>query len=248
MNWMKAAAISAAAALGPLPLQAQTPLDPHRPPDAAIVEYRGTAGAIEAYYGRPSEVRAAVIYFHGLVVEQAGREAAAQKGYDVRAFVEGLEQAGFAALAPLRDRDQKNSPREILEASLDYLVRHAGELPVGLIGFSKGAALALTASAGSPRIDALVLLSPGIEDVKEAALPGCPVFLSAGTADQAGLRRNAALLAERLRAAGIEVVFRDDYPGDHQWFWRPRPEYWADVIAFLHARLAAQCRGVLCSK
>lgn len=136
--------------------------------------------------GVPEGVSAApgVVYSHGTFVRRMGYEAAKAKGYDVAAYVEALNKAGFVALAPVRSEgrlpDPGNArrgevgkePRPSLqagieqgiaavEAAVEFLRGHPTATgKVGAIGFSEGGLATLWSLVQGLEVDAAVLMSP----------------------------------------------------------------------------------------
>jgi len=121
---------------------------------------------------------------------------------------------------------------------------------IGLLGFSEGGNVSLWAASETP-FRAVVLLAPAaispspryrlVLAANEATLGRiqAPLFLAVAANDLPPVRdvvieRIAPLLA-RLNP---DLVFRSDYPGGHDLFWRPRDAFWPDVAAFLRTRLA----------
>jgi dienelactone hydrolase len=180
----------------------------------------------------------AVIYVHGAIVEHGYLEAA-RKGYDISGFVRALSQAGFASIAPLRTTSSEEDAVMSIKAALDFLSQHprVDDKRISLLGFSKGARHVqdfLRSQVKEEHLSSVVLMSPAVSEVNLSKFMG-PAFVSAGLEDPEGIRK----AVERLCQQQLPAVECRLYPGDHQWFWQVRPEYWNDVIQFLTKKHAS---------
>lgn len=145
-----------------------------------------TGGAVKALLGVPDGAAKApgVVYSHGTFVRRMGYDAAKAKGYDVAAYVEALNAAGFVALAPIRDEGVMPDPYKArrgdvmresrsglqagiaqgiaaVQAAAAYLRAHATTTgKVGVIGFSEGGLATLWSLVNGLKADAAVLMSP----------------------------------------------------------------------------------------
>ncbi len=188
-----------------------------------------------------------VMYHHGIMVEHAGDERAAERGYDVAEFAAAFCDAGFVALAPIRPAGSVGEDG-IVEAGLDYLRAQPVVDPARLflVGFSRGGLFALDGAIRHPgAVAGLVLMSPapGTGAFSWDALATndhlqrltMPVLVTLGAEEEnPEIVRNVTQLVDELRALGAPVTARLDYPGDHRWFHQVRAAYWEDLVAFLH--------------
>jgi dienelactone hydrolase len=211
-------------------------------------------GGIDALFRHPapSELRGAVIYNHGAIVESLGYEATAAEGYDVDDFVAAIADAGYAALAPMRGSAYQLGDG-VVGAAVDYL-RSRDDVDgdrIFLIGFSKGGLVTFYHAAPLDNLAGVVLMSPAIgtgswssESDMDSYLNGLGIDLEAidarvmftlGDADPSSIRTNVRdYLVPRLASLDVDVDLPDDYPGDHRSFWVVRDEHWPDVVAFLN--------------
>ncbi len=204
----------------------------------------------------------AVIYSHGTRVRKSGYQGARDAGYDVAAFVDALAKANFVSLAPIRDHDADARYQQavdggmaITRAAVAYLKSRPEVRTdrLGLVGFSEGGLVTLWTAMGRDDLAAVVLMSPatmrdaGPMQLREAAKRdrlaslAAPVMVTLGRDDNASIKK---LLKRRLlpnlEAAGRLEESRTDYPGNHQWFWKPRDAYFPDIVAFLERTLDAR--------
>lgn len=122
---------------------------------------------------------------------------------------------------------------------------------IGVLGFSEGGNIALWALIGGMEFKAAVLLAPAAipqspryrirEALNEEALGriAAPIYLAVATDDIPAVR-NAARnqLIPILSKLNRGFAYRDDYPGQHNSFWKVRSDFWTDVSAFLRAHLS----------
>jgi len=121
-----------------------------------------------------------------------------------------------------------------------------GDGPVGLLGWSMGASMALWLAARVPDAVAATAVYYGGQDIDMA--DATSAFLGHYAeqdpyVDEDGL----VLLESELHLDGLDVEFHR-YPGTRHWFAEPdRPEHdpeaaataWARTLAFLHTHLPA---------
>lgn len=232
-----------------------------------------TGGTVKALLGVPDGVTSApgVVYSHGTAVRRWGYSGAKSRGYDVADYVEALNQAGYVALAPIRDQGvlSNPSPGEVmrestssvqaginqgiasLQAAVDFLKAHpTANGKVGTVGFSEGGLVSVWTAMEGLDVQAIVLMSPATYkqarrlSLKNAVGSGglggikAPVMVTLGRNDNPpilGLVKRKLIPA--LKEAGVAVATKLDYPGDHSWFWKVRPEHFSDVQAFLDKQL-----------
>lgn len=119
-----------------------------------------------------------------------------------------------------------------------------------LMGYSEGGNVSLWSAIETPGYRAVVLLSPAAmptsrnyrlraaADEDRLQRIAAPVFLAVAQNDFEGIRVvSREALIPNLKKANPAFRFRADYPGEHNWFFRVRPEFWNDVSAFLRQHL-----------
>ena len=232
-----------------------------RAADATWVSFRDGAESIRALIALPSgpEPHAAVIYNHGRIVRVQGHEAASNQGYDTEGYVEALADAGYIAIAPIRDhlatadvRSAVAGGSETLLATIDYLKRRpdVDATRIGAVGFSEGGLVTLWSAISGADLTAMVLMSPAAMEaagdrnleaaVQEDALQSLamPVMLTVGAQDFPSIRTlTESKLIPGMQRLGKRFSHKTDYPGDHRWFWLVRPDHFEDVRAFLAEHL-----------
>ncbi|MBT5357982.1 MAG: hypothetical protein HOL07_06495 [Rhodospirillaceae bacterium] len=139
---------------------------------------------VSALYAEPKQAgrRPAVIYNHGTGVRQFGYDGAAAKGYDVKDYVRAIADAGYVALAPIREFNSDTARFERgqtvgSEAAWDGVVEggirtvHAARAyltasprvaadKIAVIGFSEGGNVTLWSLLENANYAAAVLMSP----------------------------------------------------------------------------------------
>lgn len=130
--------------------------------------------------------------------------------------------------------------------------RYLGEYPrvdssaLVIMGYSEGGNVSLWSAIQSPGYRAVVLLSPAAMPtarqyrLRAAARPdllqriAAPVFLAVAADDFRGIQEvSREALIPNLQQVNSAFRFRVDYPGEHNWFMKVRPELWNDVTSFL---------------
>lgn len=227
---------------------------------------------LDALLGVPDDAQQhpAVIYSHGTFVRRMTYEGARQDGYDIRDYVDALVEAGYIALAPVRDIHRlpgyaSVGPGEVMDqtqqqwieaidqgiasivAGVSFLSNHERSTgKTGLVGFSEGGLATLWSIVDGTHADAVVLMSPAtIRDAGPRSLKAVkksgrvstinsPLFITVGEDDNRSIKKFVAKgLLKTLRENGQTFESRTDYPGDHKWFYKVRPEHWTDVRTFL---------------
>ena len=211
-----------------------------------VFEEPATGQVIRALYAHPSPGKKlpVVIYQHDETIEKIDYAGGKEQGYDVADFVRGLSDHQFVAIAPMRveglDFDS------VMQGVLAYL-RTKPDVDmnrIGMIGFSKGAMMALQAAPSMPELKAVVAMSPAAlarTTRGESELPKIqvPVLVTLGQQElQDSIGQNAQHdVVEVLQRLGKKIEFKSSYPGNHAWFCKVRQEYWSDIIAFLNKQL-----------
>jgi carboxymethylenebutenolidase len=181
---------------------------------------------------------------------------------DVIAYADRLADAGFAVLAPdmfagqiaTEPADAEKLAGEgdkvadtIAFAAVDELDRRlGGDTPLGILGFSFGAAYALWAPSERPRLSATVVYYGTYTDdfIERSTAPVLGHFAEDDPYESA---EGVAELEAALRGAGRVVEFHT-YPDTGHWFAEPsrdayRPEAaqlaFERTVTFLRARLVA---------
>lgn len=127
--------------------------------------------------------------------------------------------------------------------ALDYAGRQPGMAaqPVGLIGFSLGAYLALAAAAQDNRVGAVVDCFGGIPDLYPAGLPLMPPVLILHGADDPVVPVAEAYKLERLLRAGGMACEIHVYPGQgHRFHGVDAEDAFARAVDFLKRHLKVQ--------
>ncbi len=202
---------------------------------------------------------AAIIYNHGMIVRVKGNDLASSRGYDTAGYVTALADAGYIGLAPIRDHlaaadfsKAINGGVQTVAAAIDYLKNRSDvdASRIGIIGFSEGGLVTLWSAIGNSDLKAVVLMSPATMNAAgdkrlEAALQkpllqrlDMPVMLTVGSDDIGSIRTvTAEQLIPMMKNLGKPLTYRTDYPGDHKWFWKVRPNHFPDVKKFLSQHL-----------
>lgn len=210
----------------------------------------GTSGATAFFrHPHPGEKRPGVIYIHGRLVQQEGPQEAQKRGYDIRAFVNALADAGYAAMAPVY-REEGVRVRNAVRQAIRYMQDRDdidGDRIV-IISFSRGGVHGLRAASSTPQLKGLVLMSPVFANQAETNGEAyqrlldnlqVPVFLTLGAEEEAtpiGIFVRDRFIPD-MENRKKDFSYRLDYPGNHRWFWRVQEPYWSDVLAFLEKQL-----------
>jgi dienelactone hydrolase len=224
-----------------------------------------TGGAIKADLATPASAKGkspAIVYLHGAYVRRLGADRAAEGGYDVGDFTRAFADAGFVAIAPIRETESTgdNGDAVIEEglasvlSALDYLRsrKDVDARRIALVGFEEVATIALWALARMPDIAAAVAMSP-------SAMTGCaeaetmtldrfiggdaikavcaPVLVTVGREEGRGARRRTDELTQKLMRSYKRFRYIHTYRGDSRWFRQPRDAVMADILNFLGERL-----------
>lgn len=182
-----------------------------------------------------------------------------------RRLCDRLADAGFVALAPdlLGGRvatTVEEAERQLADADPDRLAHltrsslwHLRELPmtpnapVGVVGFSMGASMALWLSARVPEGVAATTVFYGAQDIDFAGARSA--YLGHFAEDDPYVDADTLVLMEAdLHLVGLDPTFHR-YPGTRHWFFEAdRPEHdpaaadlaWARTLAFFHEHLQAE--------
>jgi carboxymethylenebutenolidase len=179
---------------------------------------------------------------------------------DVIAYADRLADAGFAVLAPDmfagRIATEPAEAEKLVEegdkvadaialAAVDELDRRlGGDVPLGVLGFSFGAAYALLAPSERPRLSATVVYYGTYTDdfIRRSTAPVLGHFAEDDPYESA---EGVAELEMALRNAGREVEFHT-YPGTGHWFAEPsREAYRPEAAELAFERTLAFLRKVL---
>lgn len=224
-----------------------------------------TGGTLEADLQLPAGTKKApgVIYLHDGSVRADGYESAAGRGYDVVSFTVALANAGFVALAPVRQTpfESRNGDKVVGDGLVSVLTAAAflqesdkvDGSRIGIMGFGEGATIALWALTQVPALKAAVLLSPDtLSEGRVRAenlslrdfLAGdavkairAPVLLTIGAREDRRSRRMTDALADRLIKSYKRFRYLRHYEAGRRWFRQPRAAFMDDVTGFLRARL-----------
>lgn len=181
----------------------------------------------------------------------------------VRAVCDRLAAEGFVALAPDLFAGRTATTAEAGEAllaeadanELAHLTRSSlatlrsldvtPDGPVGVVGFSMGASLALWLSARVPRAVAATTAFYGAQDIDFAGASSAYLGHYAERDDYVD-EDSLVLLEAELRLLDLDTTFHR-YPGTRHWFFEAdRPEHdpeaaelaWQRTVAFLRTHLA----------
>ncbi len=170
-----------------------------------------------------------------------------------------LAEQGFIALAPdyyggrlahtieeaqalLNQRDMELTG-DTLKAAVNYLAKLSGGKPMGIIGFSMGAAWSLAVAAHEPDVAAAVLFY-GLNEVDLTQLRA-KVLGHFSDSDEWEPLEGARQMEQAMKAAGVDITLHI-YPKVAHWFMESdRPEYdssasalaWDRTFKFLHETL-----------
>jgi len=224
--------------------------------DPVWVEFKVGTQTVKALMDQPSGPgpHAAVIYNHGTAVRKNNYTRAKKRGYDVADYVKALADAGYVALAPIRSHlssvDYKTAivgGVETVKSAIDYLKSRPNIDPtrIGAVGFSEGGLVTLWSAIEGADLKAIVLMSPatikeaGDKKLKAAARKSfvkrlkMPILLTVGTHDNRSiLKVTQEKLIPNLQANESPFTYKTDYPGDHKWFWKVRPNHFKDLKDF----------------
>jgi len=170
-------------------------------------------------------------------------------------YVQALAVAGYIGIAPIRyhlaganrERAVKKGSDTVL-AALDFLKSRpdVDASRIGAVGFSEGGLVTLWAAISGARLNIMVLMSPAVfYEAGNRSLMGAssktqlqglamPILLTVGNKDIESIRQimNEDLVPN-LKSLGKTFTYKSDYPGNHKWFWKVRPDHFEDVKAFL---------------
>jgi predicted esterase len=137
-------------------------------------------------------------------------------------------------------------------AARTFLIKRAGADPsrIAIMGFSEGGNVTLWSAIRQRGYRAVVLMSPAtiratpVYGLRQAARKSnlssidAPVYLAVGRDDHRSIRRVVERrLIPNLQKLDKNLVYRTDYPGEHEWFYQVRDELMNDVIPFLEKHL-----------
>lgn len=215
----------------------------------SMLSYRINGGEGQALLCRPRGAGPfpAVVYNHGLIVDNVGYERAARRGYNLGGICGALAADGFLAFAPIRRSGQGDIPRH--KAEVSSAVNHVKALPdvdssrVALMGFSRGGLLTLMVGVERSDLGALLILAPApgqghfAEAVKRVPSIKAPVLLLVEAGDESEILEDFDLLERALAAHGkAQRSIRYDRGGGHRLFYDVG-YYWDDVREFLRETL-----------
>jgi dienelactone hydrolase len=196
----------------------------------------------------------AVIYNHGISIDEHGYAGASKRGIDLAGICKALAKDGFLAFVPIRASGLRYIPRHAREVSraIDYVRTLPDVDPsrIALMGLSRGGLLTLMVGVQRQDLMALVILAPApgnshferaVERVPDL---NAPVLLLIEADDEEIIMQDFTLLKESLKRHNKEartIIY--DRGGGHRLFYGV-DYYWDDVRAFLHDTSAATTTGV----
>ena len=211
---------------------------------------------VDALLNRPvgSDVRPAVLFNHGLYVEENGYADAADDSdgdpkCDVNDYVTALAAAGYVAVAPIRPAGLTYEDlRELVRAGIDYLKGRSDvdSARIYLMGFSKGGFLSLqVAVENDSDLAGLILFSPSegggstpwsdwttTPQLQEIDVPA---FLSVGELESSSTRARLNAFVRDLEVLSKSIQYEIVPGADHQWFYEVHSKHWTLVIGWLAA-------------
>jgi len=183
----------------------------------------------------------AVVFNHGLIVEQHGLEGAGAKGYDLRGICTAFSDSGFLAFMPIRRTNYREQLDEVVAALAAVKARPDVDPDrVALAGFSRGGFLTLMASVRGADAQSFVLLAPAPggsnafqNNLRYVRRIDAPVLAMVERSDDSFIVRNVDELEDALQAADKpHKIIRYDGGEGHALFFSAR-YYWPDLIEFL---------------
>jgi len=162
-----------------------------------------------------TDARRAILLLHGAAGPKLFTDQA-----DYRRYPEALAAAGYHVFMPHLARcGDFDACTVLVRRALDAIARSPGvrDERFGVIGFSKGAYLALAVSADEPRVSAVVALYGGLTGASERAKSFPPALVMHGDRDDMVPVDNAQQIARSLRGVGANVTVHI-YPGQKHGF------------------------------
>lgn len=191
----------------------------------------------------------AVVYNHGHLIDSAGLEGAARKGYDLRELCDAFAQEGYLAFILLRqhgDGKGKKYIRKIIQEARQGLAAAKARPDVdpervALGGFSRGGFLTLTAATQGVDVAAAFMLAPGMTKPFHKALSRideikAPMFAMIAKDDESDFLKNVSSLENAANDSGKELKVHYYPSGEHALFYN-HTKYLPELVSFLNLHL-----------
>lgn len=220
-----------------------------------------TGGSLKALLELPAgrKPAGAVIYLHDAIVRSEGVQGASDRGYDIAAFIRAFADAGFVAIAPVRETpvtaaNGDDAVDEGLAAILGTMAflrarKDVDPAQVSIVGFGEGGLIALWALSEMPDIAKGVVMSPArlTRGRGQAVSRSLDALIGSGwlksvhgtillTAGEKETRRGlpaAEDTAQALMKSYRRFTLIRNYRGNNRWFRTPRDAFMDDVVRFL---------------
>jgi predicted esterase len=193
--------------------------------------------------GMPTQVRPAeryVIYLHGRILEDKPQQPVDERfgAYAYDSILTSLAAAGAQVISERRDSatDFQAYGRRVAEQVRGLMAAGVPAERITVVGFSKGGAIAMVASAllADQRIGFVLLAPCGDWMLNRADVDVRGRILSIYEASDE-LGTTCAPLFERASAPGVQREIRISTGAGHGAFFRPRPEWVRPVLDWIAA-------------
>ena len=191
----------------------------------------------------------AVVYNHGHLIDSAGLEGAARKGYDLGELCDAFAQEGYLAFILLRqhgDGKGKKYIRKIIQEARQGLAAAKARSDVepervALGGFSRGGFLTLTTATQGVDVAAAFMLAPGMTKPFHKALSRidgikAPMLAMIAKDEESDFLKNVSSLEGAANGSGKELKVHYYPSGGHDLFYN-HTKYWPELISFLNLHL-----------
>lgn len=217
--------------------------------EAAMVNYRIGGKKSQALLYRPKGKGPfpVVVYNHGMIVDLEGYQGANEHGYKLENICRALAADGFLVFAPIRKSARMDYPAQVEEVSqaIDYVktLPDADSSRIALMGFSRGAGLALSVGMKRTDLRALIIMAIGRggrfhkDILQQAPALNVPVLLQVAADDVPNTLKTFDELKRTLQEHGKEVrAIRYEGGGGARLFWDVG-DYLEDTVSFINEKL-----------
>jgi hypothetical protein len=196
------------------------------------------AGVLESVPATPNPAARYLIYLHGRIIEEQGRQAVSPEfgRYEYDKILDALVARGFTVIAELRGPDAGEPFAETVAGQVRTLLK--GGVPadhIAVVGFSKGGGLTVAAAARAAEAG-----------VSYAVLAGCsqePAWVARWAPALRGrmlslydrsdrFKPSCAPLFERAKGLGATREVELNTGLDHGLFYAPRSEWLDPLVAW----------------